>query len=109
MLSEKNELRRTKKRVECCGGELKRSNSSPSLRTLNEATWTKGRGKGGRKLGVGGGLAKNMPEKGFAEWTKLHKESVARMIKKRNEVDLSKSLGNSPALTKTRKRNIGKR
>ena len=105
MLSEKNEARRTKKRVECCG-ELKRSASSPSLRSLNESTWTKGRGKGGKKLGVGGGLIKNQPEQGFSEWTKLHKESVKRMIKKRKEVDLNKSVGGSPSLNKT-KRNRG--
>ena len=52
---------------------LKRSAStSPTVRslTISPTTWSTGRGKGGKKLGVGGGLVKNHPKKGFKEWSK---------------------------------------
>ena len=102
MQSDKREARRTKARVED-GCHLRRTISSPSLTTLNETTWTKGRGKGGKKLGVGGGLIKSLPEQGFKEWTKLHKLSTKKLVEKRRDTSLNKSLGNSPSLTKTKR------
>ena len=53
------EEQRHKRRVDDEGPMLRRSQSSPTLGSLSGATWTWGRGKGGRKLGVGGGLVKN--------------------------------------------------
>ena len=69
--------------------------TSPTLRSLNDTTWSQGRGKGGKKLGVGGGLIKNLPEKGFKEWTKMVKLSNQNLIKKRKEDSLNSSLNNS--------------
>ena len=105
MQSEKNDSRRTKKRIEdgCEALSLRRSVSSPSLRSLNQTSWSKGRGKGGKKLGVGGGLVKSLPEQGFQEWTKIHKASTEKMIKKRKENSFNMSTGGSPALTKSKR------
>ena len=108
MQSEKNDEKRVKKRADdgCEDVMLKRSVSSPTLRSLtkSQATWSTGRGKGGKKLGVGGGLVKNHPEKGFKEWTKMVKVSNQNLIKKRKEDSLNSlnssanSKGGSPNL-----------
>ena len=105
MQSEKNDARRTKKRIEdgCETLSLRRSLSSPSLQSLNKTTWSQGRGKGGKKLAVGGGLVKSLPEQGFQEWTKIHKASTEKLIKKRKETSLNTSSGGSPALTKSKR------
>ena len=125
--SEKNDERRSKTKP--INGSLhehpeplRRANSSPSLRSLQETSWSIGRGalisfisifiyliftiilgKGGKKLGVGGGLIKSLPEKGFQEWTKMHKESTKKMIEKRKQN--SSVLGGSPVLNKIRQKN----
>ena len=101
MQSERNDRNRAKARVECVDGceetSLKRSVSSPSLRALNSTTWSKGRGKGGKK---------DMPEKGFKEWTKMLNESTQRLLEKRKENSMmnssSVSAGGSPALQKSK-------
>ena len=96
MQSEKNDEKRVKKRADdgCEDVMLKRSVSSPTLRSLttSHTTWSTGRGKGGKKLGVGGGLVKNHPEKGFKEWTKMVKLSNQNLLKKRKEDSLNNSL-----------------
>ena len=112
MQSERNDRNRVKARVECVDGceetSLKRSVSSPSLRALNSTTWSKGRGKGGKKLGNKNpyGLIKDMPEKGFKEWTKMLHESTQRLLEKRKENSMmnssSVSAGGSPALQKSK-------
>ena len=68
--SERNDRNRVKAQVDCVDGceetSLKRSVSSPSLRALNSTTRSKGRGKGGKKLGNKNPYGQiNMPEKGF--------------------------------------------
>ena len=99
MQSEKNDEKRVKKRADdgCEDVMLKRSVSSPTLRSLttSHTTWSTGRGKGGKKLGVGGGLVKNHPEKGFKEWTKMVKLSNQNLLKKRKEDSLNNSLNSS--------------
>ena len=99
MQSEKNDEKRVKKRADdgCEDVMLKRSVSSPTLRSLttSHTTWFTGRGKGGKKLGVGGGLVKNHPEKGFKEWTKMVKLSNQNLLKKRKEDSLNNSLNSS--------------
>ena len=116
MQSDIREERRVKKRPDdgCEGVMLRRSISSPTLRSLNETTWTQGRGKGGKKLGVGGGLIKNLPEKGFKEWTKMVKLSNQNLLKKRKEDSLNNSLNSStsskdgsPSLKKKNRRVAG--
>ena len=116
MQSDIREERRIKKRADdgCEGLMLRRSVSSPTLRSLNDTTWSQGRGKGGKKLGVGGGLIKNLPEKGFKEWTKMVKLSNQNLIKKRKEESLNSSLnsstvskGGSPNLKKKNRRVAG--
>ena len=89
--SERIDRNRVKAQVDCVDGceetSLKRSVSSPSLRALNSTTRSKGRGKGGKKLGNKNpyGLIKDMPEKGFKEWTKILNESTQRLLEKRKE------------------------
>ena len=65
MQSDLRDEKRIKKRADdgCEDVMLKRSASSPTLRspTISPTTWSTGRGKGGKKLGVG---------KGFKEWSK---------------------------------------
>ena len=99
MQSEKNDEKRVKNRADdgCEDVMLKRSVSSPTLRSLttSHTTWSTGRGKGGKKLGVGGGLVKNHPEKGFKEWTKMVKLSNQNLLKKRKEDSLNNSLNSS--------------
>ena len=101
MQSELRDEKRVKKRADCVEGceeiSLKRSASSPTLRSLTNSpsTWSTGRGKGGKKLGVGGGLVKNHPEKGFKEWTKMVKLSNQNLLKKRKEDSLNNSSANS--------------
>ena len=101
MQSELRDEKRVKKRADCVEGceeiSLKRSASSPTLRSLttSPSTWSTGRGKGGKKLGVGGGLVKNHPEKGFKEWTKMVKLSNQNLLKKRKEDSLNNSSANS--------------
>ena len=101
MQSELRDEKRVKKRADCIEGceelSLKRSASSPTLRSLTTSpnTWSTGRGKGGKKLGVGGGLVKNHPEKGFKEWTKMVKLSNQNLLKKRKEDSLNNSSANS--------------
>ena len=116
MQSDIREERRIKKRADdgCEGLMLRRSVSSPTLRSLNDTTWSQGRGKGGKKLGVGGGLIKNLPEKGFKEWTKMVKLSNQNLIKKRKEDSLNSSLNSttvskdgSPSLKKKNRRVAG--
>ena len=117
MQSDIREERRVKKRADdgCEGLMLRRSVSSPTLRSLNDTTWSQGRGKGGKKLGVGGGLIKNLPEKGFKEWTKMVKLSNQNLIKKRKENSMNSSLnsstgsnkGGSPSLKKQNRRVAG--
>lgn len=102
MQSDKRESMRTKRRVED-GCELRRTVSSPSLKSLNQTTWSKGRGKGGKKLGVGGGLVKNLPEHGFAEWTKMHKMSTEKLVKKRKDMSFDNTIGGSPSLSKNKR------
>jgi len=53
-----------------------RRTESPKLRDLYQQSWGIGRGKGGRKLSVGGGLIKNAPEQGLKKWFKVHKCAV---------------------------------
>ena len=94
---------------------LKRSASSPTLRSLttSPSTWSTGRGKGGKKLGVGGGLVKNKEEKGFKEWTKMVKLSNQNLMKKRKEDSLNSlnssanSKGESPKLKNKNKKVTG--
>ena len=117
MQSDIREERRVKKRADdgCEGLMLRRSVSSPTLRSLHDTTWSQGRGKGGKKLGVGGGLIKNLPEKGFKEWTKMVKLSNQNLIKKRKEISMNNSLnsstgsnkGGSPSLKKQNRRVAG--
>ena len=101
MQSELRDEKRVKKRADCVEGcedvMLKRSASSPTLRSLTTSpnTWSTGRGKGGKKLGVGGGLVKNKEEKGFKEWTKMVKLSNQNLLKKRKEDSLINSSANS--------------
>ena len=99
MQSEKNDEKRVKKRADdgCEDVMLKRSVSSPTLRSLttSHTTWSTGRGKGGKKLGVGGGLVKNHPKKGFKEWTKMVKLSNQNLLKKREEDSLNNSVNSS--------------
>ena len=111
MQSERNDRNRVKAQVDCVDGceetSLKRSVSSPSLRALN-STRAGGTGKGGKKLGNKNpyGLIKDMPEKGFKEWTKLLNESTQRLLEKRKENSMmnnsSVSAGGSPALQKSK-------
>lgn len=101
--SEKNDERRTRKikPINSCIEDnipLRRTHSSPSLRSLKETSWNIGRGKGGKKLGVGGGLIKSLPEKGFQEWAKMHKESTKKLIEKRRQS--IHDVGASPAFNK---------
>ena len=100
--SEKNDERRTRKikPINCIEDNipLRRTHSSPSLRSLKETSWNIGRGKGGKKLGVGGGLIKSLPEKGFQEWAKMHKESTKKLIEKRRQS--IHDVGASPAFNK---------
>ena len=117
MQSEKNDEKRVKKRTDdgCEDVMLKRSVSSPTLRSLtnSHATWSTGRGKGGKKLGVGGGLVKNHPEKGFKEWTKMVKLSNQNLLKKRKEDSLNSlnssanSKSGSPNLKNKNKKVVG--
>ena len=117
MQSELRDEKRVKKRADCVEGceeiSLKRSASSPTLRSLTNSpsTWSTGRGKGGKKLGVGGGLVKNHPEKGFKEWTKMVKLSNQNLLKKRKEDSLNNSLvnskGESPKLKNKNKKVTG--
>ena len=108
MQSELRDEKRVKKRADdgCEDVMLKRSASSPTLRSLttSPSTWSTGRGKGGKKLGVGGGLVKNKEEKGFKEWTKMVKLSNQNLLKKRKEDSLinssANSKGESPKLKK---------
>ena len=111
MQSDIREERRTKKRADdgCEGLMLRRSVSSPTLRSLNDTTWSQGRGKGGKKLGVGGGLIKNLPEKGFKEWTKMVKLSNQNLIKKRKEDSLNNSSLNSSTVSKGGSPNLKKK
>ena len=60
-------------------------------------------GKGGKKLGVGGGLIKSLPEKSFQEWTKIHKESTKKLIQKRKEIQHC-DVGASPAFDKSKQK-----
>ena len=106
--SEKNDERRSLKikpinNIEDTAPELRRTHSSPSLRSLQETSWSIGRGKGGKKLGVGGGLIKSLPEKSFQEWTKMHKESTKKLIQKRKEIQLS-DVGASPTFNKSKQK-----
>ena len=127
--SEKNDERRSLKikpinHIEDTAPALRRTHSSPSLRSLQETSWSIGRGKlcfflqhfwsrisfliillgkGGKKLGVGGGLIKSLPEKSFQEWTKMHKESTKKLIQKRKEIQLS-DVGASPAFDKSKQK-----
>ena len=111
MQSDIREERRIKKRADdgCEGLMLRRSVSSPTLRSLNDTTWSQGRGKGGKKLGVGGGLIKNLPEKGFKEWTKMVKLSNQNLIKKRKEDSLNNSSLNSSTVSKGGSPNLKKK
>ena len=54
-------------------------------------------------MGVGGGLIKSLPEKGFQEWTKMHKESTKKLIQKRKEIQNS-DVGASPAFDKSKQK-----
>ena len=118
MQSELRDEKRVKKRPDdgCEELSLKRSASSPTLRSLttSSSTWSTGRGKGGKKLGVGGGLVKNRPENGFKEWTKMVKLSNQNLLKKRKEDSLNNSLnisanskGESPKLKNKNKKVTG--
>ena len=115
MQSELRDEKRVKKRPDdgCEELSLKRSASSPTLRSLttSSSTWSTGRGKGGKKLGVGGGLVKNHPEKGFKEWTKMVKLSNQNLLKKRKEDSLinssANSKGESPKLKNKNKKVTG--
>ena len=118
MQSELRDEKRVKKRPDdgCEELSLKRSASSPTLRSLttSPSTWSTGRGKGGKKLGVGGGLVKNRPENGFKEWTKMVKLSNQNLLKKRKEDSLNNSLnisanskGESPKLKNKNKKVTG--
>ena len=59
---------------------LKRT-ASPKLRDLHQQSWRIGRGKGGKKLSAGGGLAKNASERGFWKMFRVHKCAVG-LVKK---------------------------
>ena len=115
MQSELRDEKRVKKRPDdgCEELSLKRSASSPTLRSLttSSSTWSTGRGKGGKKLGVGGGLVKNKEEKGFKEWTKMVKLSNQNLLKKRKEDSLinssANSKGESPKLKNKNKKVTG--
>lgn len=120
--SEKNDERRSLKikpinHPEETAPVLRRTQS---LRSLQETSWSIGRGKfvsspfvvisdqsfigkGGKKLPVGGGLIKSLPEKSFQEWTKMHKESTKKLIQKRKEIQLS-DVGASPTFDKSKQK-----
>ena len=49
---------------------------SPKLKDLRDQGWTVGRGKGGRKLGLGGGLRKSASELGLRKIFKEHSCAV---------------------------------
>ena len=47
-------------------------------------------------------MIKNLPEKGFQEWTKMHKDSTKKLIEKRR-LSLH-NVGASPAFNKTKEK-----
>ena len=104
------EEQRHKRRVDDGGPMLRRSQSSPTLGSLSGATWTRGRGKGGRKLGVGGGLVKNPPDQmDFKEWARRVKISNQNTLRKRREEgkSVAGSKGQSPSLKENTRRTVG--
>ena len=108
------EEQRHKRRVDDEGPMLRRSQSSPTLGSLSGATWTRGRGKGGRKLGVGGGLVKNPPDQmDFKEWARRVKISNQNTLRKRREEGnsvnkgVAGSQGQSPSLKENTRRTVG--
>ena len=108
------EEQRHKRRGDDEGPMLRRSQSSPTLGSLSGATWTRGRGKGGRKLGVGGGLVKNPPDQmDFKEWARRVKTSNQNTLRKRKEEGnsvnkgVAGSKGQSPSLKENTRRTVG--
>ena len=47
-------------------------------------------------------MIKSLPEKGFQEWTKMHKESTKKLIEKRRQS--LHDVGASPAFNKTKEK-----
>ena len=115
MISKSEEEEQRHKRRGGDGGPmLRRSQSSPTLGSLSGATWTRGRGKGGRKLGVGGGLVKNPPDQmDFKEWARRVKISNQNTLRKRREEGnsvnkgVAGSQGQSPSLKENTRRTVG--
>jgi len=79
------------------------SSSPPSSRSLRSGTWTRGRGKGGKRMGIRGGLVSkdSLPPRGktvidakkhrrndWQEWVKNYKIQTEKMIKKSKKKEI---------------------